>query len=301
MTTFTDHEARMLLSYLTEPADAEVGRMLELITPSEFLVELFAGRTVPGGDRLRSRLAEQSPQELIDRMVADAERHNIRFITPHVPEWPTALDILGASRPHGLWVKGDASTLGMLNHVSETVSIVGARAATSYGEHVAIEIATDLVGAKVPIVSGAAYGIDGAAHRAALAAGGTTVAFLASGVDRPYPAGNANLLERITQSGGVVSEAPPGSAPTKWRFLARNRLIAAVADMTVVVEGGTRSGSINTARHALRLGRMLGAVPGPVTSAASSGTNHLLRQGARVITSADDVLADLRGEGETDV
>ena len=145
-----------------------------------------------------------------------------------------------------------------------------------------------------------AYGIDGAAHRAAITAGGTTIALLAGGADRPYPAGHSQLIERIAASGAVVSEVPCGSAPTKWRFLQRNRLIAALADATVVVEAGWRSGSLNTAGHAAALARPLGAVPGPVTSAASAGCHRLLREfDARCITGAEDVVELLGGVPQT--
>jgi DNA processing protein len=178
---------------------------------------------------------------------------------------------------------------------------VGARAATSYGEHVASELAAGLAQSEVTVVSGAAYGIDGAAHRAALASDGRTFAYLAGGCDRSYPTGHSDLLERIAASGAVISEVPCGAAPTKWRFLQRNRLIAAATDATIVVEAGLRSGSLNTAGHAAALGRPLGAVPGPVTSAASAGTHRLLREfDAVCITGAADAreLVGLAGEGE---
>ena len=170
------------------------------------------------------------------------------------------------------------------------VAIVGARAASGYGEHVAAELAGDLAAAGAVIVSGGAYGIDGAAHRAALGVEGDTIAFLAGGVDRAYPAGHQQLLRQIVESGAVVSEPPCGAAPTKWRFLARNRLIAALGQATVVVEAGWRSGSLNTAGHAAALGRPLGAVPGPVTSASSAGCHRLLREyDAQCVTSAAEV------------
>ena len=168
---------------------------------------------------------------------------------------------------------------------------MGARAATGYGEHVATELAAELAGRGVAVVSGAAYGIDGAAHRAALRAGGTTIALLAGGLDRPYPAGHADLLGRIAGQGAVLSEVPCGGAPTRWRFLQRNRLIAALSAATVVVEAGWRSGSLNTVSHAAQLGRPLGAVPGPVTSAASVGCHRVLQeQESSCITGVDDVL-----------
>lgn len=158
------------------------------------------------------------------------------------------------------------------------IALVGARAATGYGEHVTMEASAGLVDLGYTIVSGAAYGIDGMAHRAALASSGQTVAFLAGGVDRFYPSGHDALLTRIVDAGAVVSELPCGSQPTKWRFLLRNRLIAAASQATVVVEAGWRSGSLNTAGHAAALGRPLGAVPGPVTSAASAGCHRLIRE-----------------------
>ena len=162
----------------------------------------------------------------------------------------------------------------------------------------AVESAADGAGGGVPIVSGAAYGIDGAAHRAALAVGGLTVALLAGGVDRSYPVGHTQLIDRIAAAGAVISEVPCGSAPTKWRFLQRNRLIAALAGAVVVVEAGWRSGSLNTAGHSVALGRPLGAVPGPVTSAASAGCHRLLREfGAACITDGADV-RELLGLGE---
>jgi DNA processing protein len=170
---------------------------------------------------------------------------------------------------------------------------VGARAATGYGEHVTIEASSGLVDRGFAIVSGAAYGIDGAAHRAALASRGTTIAVLAGGLDRFYPSGHEQMLTRIIDRGVVVAEVPPGTTPTKWRFLLRNRLIAALGSATVVVEAGWRSGSLNTAGHAGTLGRPLGAVPGPVTSAASAGCHRLLREFAAVCVTTADEMAEL--------
>ncbi|MFT4136897.1 DNA-processing protein DprA, partial [Microbacterium sp.] len=229
--------------------------------------------------------------------LAQARRAGARIVTAHDPQWPTALGDLGEHAPLCLWVRGDPA---LLAH-RPAVAFVGARAASGYGEHVVVEWAAELAGTGVAIVSGAAYGIDGMAHRAALAAGGVTIAVLAGGVDRPYPAGHVDLLRRIVQHGVVVSELPCGSAPTKWRFLQRNRSIAALADATVVVEAGSRSGSLNTAGHAAALGRPLGAVPGPVTNATSAGCHRLLREfDARCVTSPDEV-RELLGLGVGEV
>lgn len=234
--------------------------------------------------RWRPRIRRQGVRDAAEV----AARARVRLVTPADDAWPRAIDELGDHAPLCLWARGRLDVLG--SSVA-SVAVVGARAATGYGEHVAMELAAELAGRGVTIVSGAAYGIDGMAHRAALNAGGTTIALLAGGADRPYPAGHAQLIERIAASGAVVSEVPCGAAPTKWRFLQRNRLIAARADATVVVEAGWRSGSLNTAGHASALGRPLGAVPGPVTSATSAGCHRLLREfGAACVTRADDVV-----------
>jgi DNA processing protein len=179
--------------------------------------------------------------------------------------------------------------------LGRSIALVGARAATGYGEHVAMESAAGLGARGFAIVSGGAYGIDGAAHRAALAGGHPTIAFLAGGVDRLYPAGHSDLLRRVADTGALIGELPCGSTPTRWRFLMRNRLIAAVSNATVVVEAGHRSGSLNTAGHASQMGRPLGAVPGPVTSPASAGCHRLIREYAATCVTTVDEMAELAG------
>jgi DNA processing protein len=211
----------------------------------------------------------------------------MRLLVPGDTDWPERLGDLEEHAPFALWVRGDPTRLHALDR---SIALVGARAATGYGEHVTIELASGLVDRGFAIVSGAAYGIDGAAHRAALASQGVTVAVLAGGLDRFYPSGHEQLLGRIADRGVVVAEVPPGTTPTKWRFLLRNRMIAALSGATVVVEAGWRSGSLNTAGHAATLGRPLGAVPGPVTSAASAGCHRLLREfAATCVTTADEI------------
>jgi DNA processing protein len=208
-------------------------------------------------------------------------------LTPDVEGWPAGLADLGFHAPIALWVRGTDAALASL---STSISLVGARAATGYGEHVTMEASAGLVDRGFAIVSGAAYGIDGMAHRAALASHGMTVAFLAGGVDRLYPSGHDTLLARIIESGAVISELPCGQPPTRWRFLQRNRLIAAASQATIVLEAGWRSGSLNTAGHAAQVGRPLGAVPGPVTSAASAGCHRLIRDyGATLVTTAEEM------------
>ncbi len=180
-----------------------------------------------------------------------------------------------------------------------SAGLVGSRAATQYGEHVTAELGYGLAQREVVIVSGGAYGIDAAAHRAALAAHGTTVLVSAGGLDRPYPPGNAQLFEAVAADGLLISESPPGCAPQRRRFLTRNRLIAALSTGVVVVEAAARSGATNTATHAAALGRPVMAVPGPVTSAMSVGCHALLqREKAVLVTSVEDVLAVVGSIGE---
>jgi DNA processing protein len=211
-----------------------------------------------------------------------------QLLIPGDDDWPLGVADLGRHAPIVLWVRGTASDL---NGARPAVALVGARACSPYGQQVATEAAWHLARRGVALFSGGAYGIDGAVHRAAIRAGGRTVAFLAGGVDRLYPAGHHGLLESIIDSGALVSEVPCGTTPTKWRFLQRNRLIAAASQATVVVEAGSRSGSLNTAGHAAHLGRPLGAVPGPVTTAHSIGCHRLLRDyDATCVTSGDEML-----------
>jgi len=215
-----------------------------------------------------------------------AARHGIKLVTPGDGLIPSRFDDLEDAAPIGLYVQGDPERLAWLD---DSVAIVGARAATGYGEYVAGELAATAAERGKAIVSGGAYGVDAAAHRGALVADGRTISFLAGGLDRYYPAGNQELLSRVAKSGLVISELPPGTPPATHRFLKRNRLIAAAAPITVVVEAGLKSGSLNAASHARGLGRIVAAVPGPITSPASSGANTLLDQGARVVRSADDI------------
>jgi DNA processing protein len=184
--------------------------------------------------------------------------------------------------------------------VDRSVAIVGSRASTAYGEHVAGELAAGLGERGWAVVSGGAFGIDAAAHRGALAVEGLTVAVLACGVDRPYPAAHGSLFARIAEAGLVLSEWPPGCAPLRHRFLVRNRLIAGLTRGTVVVEAAARSGAQATAKRAHRLGKEVLVVPGPVTSAMSVGCHELLREpegGARLVASAAHVLEAVGGFG----
>jgi DNA processing protein len=195
--------------------------------------------------------------------------------------------------PKRLYVRGRAALLP-----KPAVAVVGARSCSPYGAHIARGLARELAAAGVVVVSGLARGIDGEAHRGALAAGARTVAVLGCGIDRDYPRSHADLARRIREHGAVVSEYPPGIEPAPWRFPARNRIIAALCLATVVVEARERSGALITADFALELGRDVFAVPGEITAALSAGTNDLLRQGAAPLLSARDVLAALGLEPE---
>ncbi|WP_240773589.1 DNA-processing protein DprA [Plantibacter sp. M259] len=202
---------------------------------------------MPASRVLGSALERWRPRLVSADLVAACETAievGVRLLLPGAPGWHAGFDHLGVHAPHALWLRGSPDAPAG----ERAIALVGARAASGYGEHVTLEAAAGLVDRGFAIVSGAAYGIDGAAHRAALGSGGVTVAYLAGGVDRPYPAGHDALIRRIREAGGaVISESPCGSTPSKWRFLQRNRLIAAASAATVVMEAGDRSGSINTA------------------------------------------------------
>ncbi|MPZ80492.1 MAG: DNA-protecting protein DprA [Actinophytocola sp.] len=254
-------------------------------------------------------LAETSSRrhlDLAESDLADAAHLGARLVIPEDEEWPgwqllclSAASDRGqrwAGSALGLWARGTASMADMFDRA---VSVVGARSATSYGEHVATEVGYGLAAAGMTVVSGAAYGIDGSAHRGALSADGVTVAVLGCGVDHAYPAGHTTLLDRIADRGLVLSEYPPGTTPAKYRFLVRNRLIAALSSGTVVVEAGVRSGARNTATTAAGLGKVVLAVPGPITSAMSVGCHDLLRTGGALLAgSVAEILEAVGPVGE---
>lgn len=212
----------------------------------------------------------------------------------HDATYPPAL----AETPDAPWAligRGDPNGLGRLTSSARIVAVVGARRASSYGREVARELGRDLTTAGLSVISGMAFGIDACAHRGALESG-STVAVLGCGPDVAYPASHRSLWRRIQESGLVLSELPPGTGAWRWAFPARNRILAGLARMTVVVEAAERSGSINTARHGAELGRTIGAVPGPVNSRTSAGTNGLLAGSAVLVRDAQDVLDALAAE-----
>ena len=290
------------LSRVAEAPCAELAQLVARVGPVEAAERVRLGAV--GLDVARRTEARRD----IDCAAEDLDllsRREGRLVTPDHDEWPVlALTAVAGvpvrDKPQGraplaLWVVGPLR----LDEVTErAAAMVGTRACTAYGEHVAADLAAGLAENDVAIVSGGAFGIDGAVHRAALAVGGSTVAVLAGGVDVLYPAGHSALLHRIGRNGLLVSEYPPGVRPARHRFLTRNRIVAALSGATVVVEAGIRSGAASTAAWARALGRVVCAVPGPVTSAASTGCHALLRAGAELITCAEDVREIIGRSGE---
>lgn len=280
--------ARATLSIVGEPGQL---RLTEQVahTSGE---QVFNGLLELEDPDLAPRLAEVDPGRVLER----AERSGVRFVVPGDDEWPTALDGLETAPPLferggvpvGLWVKGPSSLAELTEHA---VAVVGSRSATTYGTDVAGDLSAGVSREGYTVVSGAAFGIDQAAHRGALGVRGSTVAVLACGPDRAYPEAHRNLIDYIADVGAVVSESPPGCAPTRLRFLARNRIIAGLCRGTVVVEAAVRSGALNTSTWTTGLGRVVMGVPGPVTSAASEGVHQLLRhRDAVLVTRAEEVL-----------
>ncbi|MEU9701829.1 DNA-processing protein DprA [Streptomyces sp. NPDC047981] len=292
MITYEERLARAALTRVVEPGDVHAGRVLRRYGAEGFLQrlrdpaddpEVFDGTGAKRVAGWRLRAARAEPRRDLDTIGGDGGR----FVVPGDAEWPRQLDDLGDTRPVGLWARGPAD---LRTWALRSVAVVGARACTPYGAHMATTLASGLAEEGWVVVSGAAFGIDGAAHRGALAARGATVAVLACGVDIPYPRGHAELIGRVAQQGVVIGELPPGSHPTPSRFILRNRVIAALTRGTVVVEAEYRSGSLVTARAAARLGRYTMGVPGPVTSGLSAGVHELLRGEATLVTEAAEVI-----------
>ncbi|SIS11152.1 DNA-processing protein DprA [Williamsia sterculiae] len=285
MTDDTVRSAWAYLAAVAEPPCAAVANLVAEVGPVEAAGAIRDRTPLPGRHR-DVRAATEARHHLdcaVDHLRV-AEAVDARLITPDDAEWP-AWQLLRLSvadtatrggPPLALWVRGQAP---LSDVVGRSVALVGSRAASSYGEHVTARLSSDLVLDGWSTVSGGAYGIDGVAHRATLASGGTTVAVLACGIDRDYPAGHARLLSEIASTGLVITEYAPGTTAAKHRFLTRNRLVAALSSAVIVVEAGARSGAANTAAWARKLDVPLGAVPGPVTSATSLGCHRMIADG----------------------
>lgn len=296
----TDREILVARAYLAAvvepPAPALVGFVGE--HGPVRAAELVRSGRVPGAvaEEVSARRDHVDGKAILER----GESTGAHLVVPETEEWPqerfscysgaVAVGMADLAEPLALWVRG---TVPLATALDSSVAMVGARAASGYGEHLAAEFGYGVAVAGFTVVSGAAYGIDGAAHRGALAAEATTVAYLACGLDIDYPAGHARLLRAIADRGAVVSEYPPGTSPRKHRFLVRNRLIAGSGQGTVVVEAGARSGANNTASSADALGRPVMAVPGPVTSATSVGCHEMVRAGKAVLVTKVDEIVEM--------
>ncbi|MGC4867138.1 DNA-processing protein DprA [Micromonospora sp. DT53] len=300
--------ARVALTWLAEPGTRAVHRLVERHGPVATLDLLLDGGSPDGWlhTTVAARSAAGDARAVAAEALERATRLGARLVTPDDEEWPAQVADLVTLRlpdvsrrvdgetapPLCFWVRG-SWPLG--EALDRSVAVVGARAATGYGQHVATELGYGLAERDWTVVSGGAFGIDAAAHRGALTAGGLTVAVLACGLDRPYPMGNSALFDRIAETGLLVSEWPPGAEPLRPRFLIRNRVIAAGTRGTVVVEASARSGATQTARRAIHSHRVAMVVPGPVTSAMSVGAHEFLREHpkARLVTGVAHVLEEV--------
>ncbi|KDO09214.1 DNA-processing protein DprA [Amycolatopsis mediterranei] len=292
-------ELRRARAYLLRVAEPPAAALVAFVAEHGPIAAAARVRRGDCPDEVLKVTEARRDYDLVSQDFARAAAAGARLVVPEDDEWPAwpllVLDqaagrgVAEAVPPLALWVAGEVA-LGTA--ADRAVAIVGARAATDYGEHHAAEFAYGLAGRGVPVFSGAAYGIDGAAHRGALAAEGVTVAVLGCAVDNGYPAGHIGLLNRIAGSGGaVISEYPPGTPPARHRFLVRNRLIAALTEGTLVVEAGRRSGARNTASTAGALGKVVMALPGPVSSGMSIGCHELIRDAkATLVSTVDEVL-----------
>jgi DNA processing protein len=298
--------ARVALAHLAEPGRRDLGLLVREVGPVEALCCIRDGAVA---DQLRqvisARVAGVDLARLAERALELADRIGARIITPEDGEWPARLDDLiwisqpvadpvhrDTDPPQCLWLRGP---LALQEVCEQSVAIVGARASTAYGEHVASELGYGLADRGWTIVSGGAFGVDAAAHRGALAATGATVAVLACGIDRPYPQSHRVLFDRIAERGLLLSEWPPGADPHRVRFLVRNRVIAALSRGTVLVEANLRSGARFTLGRARDLNRMAMAVPGPVTSALSNGSHEELRQPGTILVARTEHVLDAVG------
>lgn len=297
----TEMQDRLALSLIAEPGDPRLRDLLAQHEPGR----IVAAARSASGIRVPAVWRERALgfRTALDDVKARAKANDLRWLCPGDPGWPTSLSDLDhleplhgtAGAPVGLWIRGKGNLAQLCE---KSVAIVGARDCTTYGAESASELAADCTDAGFTIVSGAAFGVDGCAHRGALLMNKPTVAVLACGADVDYPAGHGALIAEIAKTGLVVSEQTPGAHPLKGRFLSRNRIIAALSQGTVVIEAAVRSGSLNTLNWADQLGRTTMALPGPVTSRQSSGTHEAIRTGKAVlVTNGKNIVEELRGLG----
>ncbi|WP_018350922.1 DNA-processing protein DprA [Longispora albida] len=307
--------ARVALACLIEPGNTLLGQLLATAGPEQALDMLLTAppearssgapaQLAALGAAARARLGGREPEEVATTAIEAAERLGARLITPEDADWPSSVDDLARTSsaerdsqpPICLWVRGRHPVAEALDR---SIAIVGSRAASNYGTRLATELGYDLARREWAVVSGGAYGIDAAAHRGALTAGGLTAVVLACGIDTIYPLGHASLFDQVAEEGLLITEWPPGATPHRTRFLVRNRLIAALSRGTVLVEAAARSGARSTARRARQLGRPVMACPGPANSLMSAGTHSEIRDcNARLVTSAEQVLEEAGRIGE---
>jgi len=311
--------AHVIWSHLCEPGDMLAGALVQKLGPVEAL------SLIRGFDAAQALIAALANADAHDELLTNREdlaselsdgiarwrardnnaavlrslelwaRLDGQIVTPDAADWPPGLELLGAGAPRVLWLRGQRGALGSLD---ACIAMVGSRNVSSHGVHAAQAIAESAVAAGLAVVSGGAYGVDAEAHRGTLAAGGITIAVLAGGGDRFYPVGNADLLRQILISGCILAEQAPGNSPTRWRFLQRNRLIAALGEATVIVEMAVISGAKNTMHHALAMGRAVYAVPGQMLSATARGCNIAIAEGkANIASGADEVIKEILGVG----
>ncbi len=314
--------ARVAWSALAEPGDSGAGalvavlgaaRALELVSAEASgrggaVVRACAGAVAVAADELLRlqatvdaglrRWGPRLDRTDVARAVERAEAVGATLLVPGDPAWPEHAADLGDHAPLVLWCRGRAASVVD----RPTLAVVGARANTLAGAEAAAEITSSAADDGCAIVSGGAYGIDAVAHRVAIAAGAPTVAVLAGGIDQLYPVGHVELLRNVSRQGMLLAESPPGTRPTRWRFLARNRMIAALSDAVVVVEAAARSGALNTANHAAQLGRPVFAVPGAFSSPASVGCHRLVadRRAELAVMPSDPARAALGFHAGTD-
>lgn len=312
--------ARVAWSALAEPGDSGAGALVGMLGAARALELVYAEASGRGGAVVRACAGAVAPDELLGlqatvdaglrrwgprldctdvaRAVERAEAVGAMLLVPGDPDWPERTADLGAHAPLVLWSRGRAAPV----FDRPTLAVVGARANTLAGAEAAAEITSSAADDGCAIVSGGAYGIDAVAHRVAIAAGAPTVAVLAGGIDQLYPVGHVELLRNVSRQGMLLAESPPGTRPTRWRFLARNRMIAALSDAVVVVEAAARSGALNTANHAAQLGRPVFAVPGAFSSPASVGCHRLVadRRAELAVMPSDPARAALGFHAGTD-
>lgn len=281
-----DRTARILLAHFGEPGDEKIGAQVAQFGAIETLAKLRTRNS-----RFQTAQSDLELNKVVFEIMRMTANSKSEILIPSDTCWPAPINDLDFAAPICLWVKGD---LDLAELIDPSIAIVGARAATSYGERVSSELGSTLGEWGITTISGAAYGIDAAAHRGSIAADGKTIAVLACGIDLAYPSAHSALLNRICESGSVITEAPPGAPPLKHRFLTRNRIIAALSTQVVVVEAALRSGSLSTANWANAIGRKVWGVPGPITSATSAGIHLGIReQSMAILMESTDLVSDL--------